>query len=216
MPENTGDPGSTETPPAGQTPAGDPPKADPPPSGSQSGASEGGKTFSEEYVTKLRQEAADRRKHEQELEAKLDEYEKGQLGDKERMERERDEARKTAEEAEAKAATAREELRDEKVYNAFVTEAQKLEQPLHSLDDAFTFIQKDYASDIKVEDDGQTIKVAGVDTALKKLTDDRKYLLASPTLPSGQKVAGRTDGGAGVDEARKAELQRKFPAQAPR
>jgi len=183
-------------------------------SGSGSGTSSG-RTFDEPYVKGLRDEAAGYRTQLADVKKQLDEAQSKDLSEKERLEHERDELKEQLATKEQEEQKARQDLIDERVHSAFVVEAAKFDKPLHDIEDAFTFVQKDYLGKmVKVVDEGGELKIEGIGEALKDLVEKRPYLVKAPETASGRKMAGRT-GGVTDDQQREA-LARKFPAMNPR
>lgn len=149
--------GSNNNPPAKETPANQ----------GGSGATDESQ-FSEQArltIQKLRGELKDAKagsKRADDLQTKLDEYEKGQLSEKERLERERDEARTKATDAEAKARQ-----------RVIRSEVRVVASDLGFADpsDAHRFLDDDA---IELDDDGEPKNVKAL---LEKLSKDKPYLL---------------------------------------
>jgi hypothetical protein len=147
-------------------------------------------TFTREYVEALRAENADWRTKYRETEAKakeheskLSEYEKAQMDDLERAQKEAEENKTRAEQLEAN-------LRDERLRNAIVRFAT--EKNFHDPQDAVSLID---TSEIKFDDDGRPNEQS-VKSKIDKLAESKKHLLKTHNPGSG-------DGGAhgdGVEE----------------
>lgn len=147
-------------------------------------------TFTREYVEALRAENADWRikyrdteAKAKEHEAKLSEYEKAQMDDLERAQKEAEENRTRAEQLEAN-------LREERLRNAIVRFAT--EKNFHDPQDAVSLIDTD---EIKFDDDGRPNEQS-VKSKIDKLAESKKHLLKTSNAGSG-------DGGAhgdGVEE----------------
>jgi hypothetical protein len=96
---------------------------------------------------------------------------------------EAEKAKKDAAESKARADAAEAKLRDEKVFNAFLS---RTDIAWHDVNDAFTMLKSNYMDGVDVDKDG---KVTGIEPAVKKLAKEKAYLV---------KVAGDSSGGTGA------------------
>jgi tRNA G26 N,N-dimethylase Trm1 len=111
-------------------------------------------------------QAADRRA------ADLEKKQKDQ-DDKDLSEAEK--AKKDAADAEARANAAEVKLREEKIFNAFLSSK---DVTWHDVTDAFTMLKNNYMDGVDVDSNG---KVTGIDPAVKKLAKEKAYLVKVAT-----------------------------------
>lgn len=172
--EGAGAGGSNNNPPPNTPPA------------NQAGSGSGDESqFSEQArltIQKLRGELKDAKagsKRADDLQAKLDEYEKGQLSEKERLERERDEARNKATETETRARQ-----------RVIRSEVRVVASELGFADpsDAHRFLDDDA---IELDEDGEPKNVKAL---LEKLAKDKPYLLKSEGGTNGVPPTPRGNG----------------------
>lgn len=136
-------------------------------------------TFPREYVETLRSENASRRQREKEMEAELQKF---RDAEKEREKAEMTEAERAkteAEEAKAKADAAEQALIEERKRNALMSQASKLK--FRDPEDALAYIDLE---GVKMNDDGTPHK-ASVESAVKKVAEDKKYLIEGPGSADG-------------------------------
>lgn len=132
------------------------------------------KTFSEEYVQKLRQEAAGLRTERNTLKKEKDDAAKAKLDEVDRLKLEKEEAETRTKEVETA-------LAGERIANAIARAAATAN--FHAPDDAAAFIK---TTEIKLNDDGSP-DMRSITAAVKKLGEDKPHLVRG---------LGSADGGA--------------------
>jgi len=195
-PKNEGDGGGAS--------GGDPSKNEGGSGGEGKGEGDGGdppkpKTVSQDDFDTLqkRLNAADKAKGD--LQKKLDDLDKAKLGEKERAEKERDEAK-------ALAASTAAELRSSQLKIKFLSSNK---YNWHDPETALALVD---LSDVEVGEDG---KVTGLEAAMKKLADSKPFLVKTEDDPPKNGSSGGTPkppGGGNKDAAAKrAAMEKKFP-----
>lgn len=130
--------------------------------------------FPRDYVEKLRAENADRRQKEKDQQAKIDAFEK-EKADREKADMSEVERLKTENaETAAKVKAAEEALVAERKRNAIISEASKLK--FRDPEDALAYVNLE---DIRMNEDGTPHKTS-IESAVKKIADDKKYLIEGP------------------------------------
>lgn len=144
-----------------------------------------------------RMQAADRRATN--AEKKLSDADKAKLDDVERAKVEAQEAKDRADKAEAG-------LRDEKIFNAFLSVK---DVSWHDVSDAFTMFKLNYMDGVDVSDG----KVTGIDPAIKKMAKEKAYLVKLATDGGGDTGAAHNGSRKGDqnDTSKQARMAR-FPA----
>jgi hypothetical protein len=145
-----------------------------------------------------RMQAADRAKIA--AEKKLSDADKAKLDDVERAKIESQEAKDRADKAESA-------LRDQKIFNAFLSHT---DISWHDVNDAFTMLKNSFMDGVDVDENG---KVTGIDPAVKKLAKEKAYLVkldvdnggSTGGIHNGQRKGDQNDTG-------KAARQARFPA----
>jgi hypothetical protein len=173
--------------------------------GEGDGASGPKSTYTAEEFEALRRrmQAADRKASA--AESKLAELDKAKLGEKERAERERDEARQASE-------ALADKLRDQSRKIAFLSSNK---YTWHDPESALLLVDM---SDVEIDDDG---KVTGMEAAIERLAKSKPFLLKAkeepkkeekekPKGPSGSSPTPKADGNGKGD--RRAVLEAKYPA----
>jgi hypothetical protein len=160
--------GQEPNPQAGQEPGGStPPNAQPqmpPAAGQEPAAGAQPESFSREYVETLRREAADFRKRATTAEGKVQQHEREQLSETERLTAELNDTKTKATELEQR-------YQNALIQTAIEREAMKL----GAIDPDVVFALVDRTS-IKFDDEGH---VTGADSAVKALLKDKPYLVKS-------------------------------------
>lgn len=136
-------------------------------------------TFPREYVETLRTENASRRQREKDLETELEKFREAE---KEREKAEMTEAERAKAEAEEERAgrqKAEQDLIDERKRSAVISEATRLK--FRDPEDALAYIDME---DIRMTDEGRPHK-ASIQSAVKKVADDKKYLIEGPGSADG-------------------------------
>lgn len=143
-----------------------------------------------------RMQAADRAKVA--AEKKLSDADKAKLDDVERTKVEAQEAKDRADKAEAA-------LRDEKIFNAFLSQK---DVAWHDVNDAFTMFKNSYMDGVDITDG----KVTGIDPAVKKMVKEKAYLV-KPASEGGSTGAPHNGRRAGEqNDAGKTARMARFPA----
>lgn len=136
-------------------------------------------TFPREYVETLRTENASRRQREKDLEAELDKFREAEKEREKAEMSEADRAKTEAEEAKAARESAEQALVDERKRSAVISEATRLK--FRDPEDALAYIDME---DIRMTDEGRPHK-ASIQSAVKKVADDKKYLIEGPGSADG-------------------------------
>lgn len=185
--------GSGQTPPPESKDQTPPPEPDPN-NKDDSNSDDDPDIFDKEYVEKLRRENAKYRTERNDLQSKLDEFEKAQMSELERAQTE-------AQEAKAQAEAAQAELRKTKLQSALLSHATGFHDP----HDALLLIPQDQ---ISVDDDGNP-NTNSVKAAIDRLAKEKPHLLKSNNPGSGDGGAGR-DGGTNLGDAKEAEYEKRY------
>ena len=164
--------------------------------------------FSQDYVDKLRKEAAKYRvsgketaKEVKDLQAKLDKISKAEMSDLEAVKTDLDEASEQLEEAQLSATQANALLKTERITNAVTMAA--LEAGFEDPTDALSMISQD-----DLVDDEGNIVTKTVKARLKTLADKKPYLLKSHRPGSGDGGGmGKTGGPETFDDKQAAYLK---------
>jgi hypothetical protein len=166
--------------------------------GDNSDGKTGGTVSQADYDALMRRmQAADRAKTA--AEKKLSDADKAKLDDVERAKVEAQEAKDRADKAEAG-------LRDEKIFNAFLSVK---DVSWHDVSDAFAMFKLNYMDGVGVNDG----KVTGIDPAIKKMAKEKAYLVKPATDGGGDTGSAHNGNRKGEqnDTSRQARVAR-FPA----
>jgi hypothetical protein len=170
--------------------------------------SEGEEKDSEQTISRAeyervlaRMKAADRRASE--LDSKVKKFESEGQTEAQRLQSEREEAVKRAEQAEKA-------LRDQRIANAFLSSSQF---NWHDPMDALTMLQSRYMDSVEIDDDG---RVKGMTEAVKKMAKEKSYLVKqqSSSSTSDSMNGGRRGDDRANQKTKDDELARRMPALA--
>lgn len=135
--------------------------------------------FDREYVQTLRHENASRRKNEEDLAARIKKFEEAEAERKKAEMTEVERLKAETEEKDQKIADAEKALITERKRNAVLAEASKLK--FQDPEDALAYVDLE---GLKMNEDGTPHKTS-IESAVKKIAEDKKYLLTGPGSADG-------------------------------